>query len=103
MKGPLTFQTVAMGSEEEPFLRVYFEGTLIGEDHARLYQIDSVDGDVGWDFHPGEATNCEAEEIVVGGDCEPEMAVGGEQHANMACPEGVCSQPFVGTLTLLNP
>jgi hypothetical protein len=78
-KGPSTYQPVPLAGGG---IRLFFEGKLDGDEHSRLYAIDSQDGDRGQDFHPGTATDCEADDIMIGGACEPTVVMGGEDDGN---------------------
>lgn len=78
-KGLSTYQPVPMAGGG---IRLFFEGKLNGEAHERLYAIDSQDGDRGQDFHPGAPTDCTADDIMIGGACEPTVVLGGESDGN---------------------
>jgi hypothetical protein len=84
-KGPLTHQAIPMSGGG---IRLFFEGVLDGTDTARLYSIDSQDGDRGHDFHPGAETECLPEDIAPGGACEPTLVLGGVSDGNPSV-EGV--------------
>ena len=67
--GPATFQAVQLSAESGGNVALFFEGELDEDVGVAVYRIDSVDGVIGRDFHPGEETQCEASEIGPDGPC----------------------------------
>ncbi len=51
-------------------MRIYFEGEVEGQPANSMHSVDSVDGWVGRDFHPGGETVCSWEDLEPGGECE---------------------------------
>jgi hypothetical protein len=67
--GPATFQAIPLSKSSGGNVAIIFEGELNEEDGIAVYRIDSVDGVVGRDFHPGEETQCEAQDFGPDGAC----------------------------------
>lgn len=89
--GPGTFELLPLASGE---LALFFEGLLPEAEANALYRIDSVDGGLGRDFHPGEATACTWEELVPDGACavtpvleRGELALSGIHQARSLLPQ----------------
>jgi uncharacterized protein (TIGR03437 family) len=74
--GLALYQAVPLDSTAGSKIRLYFEAQG-GDGRTRILYLDSQDGYLGRDFHPGAPTRCSTlADYSPGGACEPKLALG---------------------------
>jgi uncharacterized protein (TIGR03437 family) len=74
--GLALYQAVPLDTANGAKIRLYFEAQG-GDGRTRILYLDSQDGYLGRDFHPGAPTRCSTlADYSPGGACEPKLALG---------------------------
>jgi hypothetical protein len=95
------FQAVPLSPEMGGKVRLYFEALGVGG-RTRILSLDSQDGYIGRDFHPGPETICATlQDLSPGGPCEPALVIGVDTDGERGNPNLLNARQFkIGYPTL---